>query len=505
MILLRRIFLFSIIALTIANCTKLDTTTVGQDLIPAVDDVKTFASDTFSLTTENFIFNDSSRGFKGDDVFIGSLPSNTNFGTTNATLYTQFQPLNQFNWRANKDSIAQMPNNGYDSAFLCLGLASNAIDGGIYGDSTLNTTFNVYEIDNTNTTFKSDSTYKLTTNPLINKTGLLGSLTIAPKDIKNLKRYTLKNFTDSTTNQLRIKFNNASGEAYAKRMLKNDSAAASAPFDAFNSPDKFKNAFKGFYIEAINGKSVIRFALANNSYSRLEMWYRYRNAGIKDTANDFFYFNSSIANPYVSASANYIQRAIAGSAMQTASNPGLDNLIYLESTPGSYAKIKLPYIKNFPNKIIHRAELIITEQTQYDPLYFSPQRIYLDVFDTSITPKYKSLPYDFYIPQGSSTADFSYFGGQRKLVGNGFGNTVSQYSFNITKHIQYMISHNATNFDMRLYVPYDTRYYAQSTFGYYPNDNLFNFSFPLINLPIFGRVVVGGGNKMKLKITYSNI
>jgi hypothetical protein len=505
MILLKRIFLFCCVAITIANCTKLDTTTLGQDLIPAVDDVKTFASDTFSLTTENFIFNDSSRLFKGDDVYLGSLPFNTSFGTTKATLYTQFQPVTRFNWRAQKDSIAQESNNGYDSAFVCLGLGATTLDGGIYGDSTINTTFNVYEIDNTNTTFKSDSAYRITTDPLINKTGLLGSITIAPKDIKNKNIFYLKQIKDSTINQLRIKFNTGAGQAYAKRMLKNDSLAASAPFDAFNSPDKYKDAFKGFYIEALNGKSVMRFTLANNGNSRLELWYRYKNAGVRDTVNDFFYFNPSSTNPYVSASANYIQRTTAGSAMQTASNLGLDNLIYLESTPGSYAKIKMPYIKNFPNKIIHRAELIVTEQTQYDPLYFSPQRIYLDVFDTSLTPKFKSLPYDFYIPQSSSSADFGYFGGDRKLVGDGLGNTVSQYKFNVTKYIQSMISHNETNFNMRLFVPYDTRYYVQSTNGYYPNDNLFNFNYPLINLPIFGRVVVGGGNKMKLKITYSNL
>jgi Domain of unknown function (DUF4270) len=506
--LLKRIILFFCVAITVANCTKLDTTTVGQDLIPPIDGINTLASDTFSLTTENFIFNDSSRLFKGDDVYVGSLPSSVNFGTTKATLYTQFQPLTKFNWRAPKDSISQAANtnNGYDSAFVCLGLASTALDGGIYGDSMQNTTFNVYEIDNTNLTFKSDSAYKITTDPLINKTGLLGSLTIAPQDIKKLKKFKIKSFIDSSINQLRIKFNTGAGQAYAKRMLMNDSAdGVINPLNAFNSPDKYKAAFKGFYIEAVNGKSVIRFTLANNANSRLEVWYNYRNNGVRDTTADFFYFNPNSGNPYISASANYIQRTIAGSAMQTASNPGLDNLIYLESTPGSYAKIKLPFIKNFPNKFIHKAELIITEQTQYDPLYFSPQRLYLDVFDTSVAPKYKTLPYDFYIPQGGSSADFGYFGGQRKLVGDGLGNTVTQYSFNVTKHIQSMISHNAPNYDMRLYVPYDTRYYVQSTFGYYPNDNLFGFNFPLINLPIFGRVVVGGGNKMKLRIVYSNI
>jgi hypothetical protein len=46
--------------------------------------------------------------------------------------------------------------------------------------------------------------------------------------------------------------------------------------------------------------------------------------------------------------------------------------------------------------------------------------------------------------------------------------------------------------------------------GYYYNfgDNFNNLVWPLVNSPVFGRVVVGGGTggyKMKLRVIYSNI
>ena len=502
MTIFKQLFSLTLICTAFSYCTKIDSTTIGQDLIPVVDNVNTFATDTFSITAENGIFTDTTTLLKNDDFYAGSLPSSSTFGTTNASFFIQFQPTGQFSWKAPKDSIAQMSNNGFDSAFICLGLFNSTNASGIYGDSTTPTTFNVYEIDNTSTKFKADSAYRIAVNPNIpylpNK---LGSITIAPNNIDDVKRIKLKNLVDSTTNQLRIPLNTAQGIAYGKRMLSKDTS------NAFNTPATYNTEFKGFYVEAINGKSIMRFTLSANINSRLEMWYRYRKNGVIDTTADFFYYNANLFSAYVSAGTNYINRNITGSALAAASNPGIDNQIYLESTPGSFAKIRIPFIKSFPNKIIHKAELIISEIQPADPLYYSPTRLYLDAFDTAST-KFLSYPYDLYLNNG--TADLAAFGGFKKLVGDGLGNTISQYTFNITKNVQRMVTSNKTNYDLRLYAPYDTKFYSQRK-NYYVGDADGLFNFPFVTLPIFGRVVVGGGTgsnptyKMKLRLVYSNI
>ena len=484
------------------SCTKIDTTSIGSGLIPPVDGVNTLRTDTFTLTTENGIFNDTSLFAKGEDYVIGNLPFNSNFGSTRASLFVQFGPSFQFNWAAPKDSIAQMSNQGFDSAFVSLGLSDAAIAPNMYGDTMMPITYNVYLIPPTVTNFKPDSAYRIAVNPNINYTSLLGTITIAPKDIDNQRSYKLKNVTDSVRNMLRIPLNTAAGIAYAKNMLTRDTT------NDFKNATNYRAAFKGFYIEAVGGGAIARFNFSTSNNTRLEMWYRYRKGGVVDTTNAFFFYNANVNLPYLSSACNYINRNTTGSAMLAATSPGVDNIVYLESTPGSFARIKLPTIKSLGSKLVHQAELVITEvATTYDPSYFAPNRLYLDVFDTASANSFKTVPLDFYILNGGG-ADLNYFGGLKKVVTNTIGANVNEYKFNVTKYIQSMLTRNSTNYDMRLYSPYSVRFYTQRTGGYFRPDDTF-FNYPFINLPTLGRVVVGGGNhptaKMKLIITYSNI
>jgi hypothetical protein len=121
----------------IASCTKIDTTTVGQGLIPPVDGVNTLLADTFTINCENGLFNiDSSVLFKTDDNVLGYTQPNAQFGSTTANMYVQFHPTSGFNWRAKRDSIIIVNQGttvqGFDSAFLCLGLYTSATDAGFW-------------------------------------------------------------------------------------------------------------------------------------------------------------------------------------------------------------------------------------------------------------------------------------------------------------------------------------------------------------------------------------
>ena len=487
-----------LITITITNCTKIDSTTLGSDLIPSIDNVNTFQTDTFSLSTENGLFNDTSLVFKTDQHLLGNTALNPNFGQTNATVFVQFNPGFQFSWPNKADSLNN-PFGDLDSAFVCLELSASANDNAIFGDSLTPMTFEVYRVTGTN--FKQDSIYRLAVNPNITDDGIpIASITLAPRDINNLKFFTLKQRKDSIVNQLRIPLN-ATGRSWAKgQLLLKDTT------NTFNSGTSFTTAIKGFAIKATGGNAIMKFNLSQSISSRFEMWYRYRKNGSQDTTNQFFFFNTGASNPWLSASANYVRRNLSGTTLLTATAPGIDNTLYIESTPGSFARIKMPHIKALGNKIIHRAELIITEAGANNPTLYSPSRMYLDVIDSAVPAKFKAVPFDFYIT--GNAADLNYFGGQRKYVLDGLGNTVSQYTFNVSKYIQSLISHGKPNCDFRLYAPYDSRYYSNAV-GYFQDIQSTFFLFPVINLPTFGRVIVGGGvhptSRMRLKITYSNI
>lgn len=499
----------------ITSCTKLDTTTIGQGLIPAVDNVNTFATDTFTISVDNGIFNDTSRLLKSDDHILGYTQNNTQFGNTDARIYAQFNPSFGFKWKGIKrDSIITVnqgtTQNGYDSAFLCLGLYTSATDNGIWGDTSQTITFDLYRV-NTTATFKADSNYRLATDPNITDDNvIIGTVNVKPSDLRKYNRYKLKQTWDSVNNQIRIPLNNIGKAWVQSNWLGQDDTTAG--FNAMKDLIKFTALNKGFYVKARNtGNTLFKVALANNQASRFEVWYKYKDAGKIDTANQFFYFNSNPSDPWVSANANHIIRNTSGSAMDLATTPAPDNFMYIESTPGSFANIKIPHLKGFPKKMVHRAELIVQEDPAFrSAQFYAPTRLLLDCIDTAnVSPKkFRSVPFDYYIV--TSQVDFDYFGGDRKSRTDAItGNPHSTYTFNVTKYVQNVCTGSLPNFDFRLYAPFDTRNYSQSL-GYYSNfgSSFNNTIWPLINPTAFGRVVLGGGTgnyKVKLKIIYSNI
>ena len=96
------------------NCTKLDTTSIGSDLL-AVDNVNTFADTLFINSTQGF-FNDSTYISKYDDYTVGSISNDPLFGTTQASIFMQLKPpFYPYYFGGYKDTLV-----AYDSVVLCL-------------------------------------------------------------------------------------------------------------------------------------------------------------------------------------------------------------------------------------------------------------------------------------------------------------------------------------------------------------------------------------------------
>jgi hypothetical protein len=489
--------LFSVVALAAvlfsSRCTKIDSTTLGQDLIPPIDGVNTLLTDTFTITTENGIFTDTSRFNKTDNYLLGQLVTDPLFGRTDATIYTELKPAFQFQWRAKLDSILAQPGGGYDSSFLSLAYVPGSLEKGVYGDSNSVVSFRVWAITN-NSNFNKDSSYLIANDPNIPHSQLIGTASVKPSDLKNQQVVVLKRDTFRLNNVIRFRLN-ATGDNIMRDLLTKDTN------NVFKNDDNFRSYFKGFVIEPVGsgGNAIMKISLTDLK-TRLEVWYRFTKNGVADTSFDAFSFNSLSGNPYRCASANHVKRNLTGAAVNNYLAPGVDSVIFLQSTPGTFATIKVPYIKSFPNKIIHRAELVMEENPAFSSiLYTSPLNIYMDVFDTAPN-KFRTVPFDFYfINPITGPADFTYFGGNRKILSDGGGER-SQYTFNITKYLQGMISRNDPYYHFRLYCPFDIRYHNQ----YVPG-----IPWPVITTPTFGRVVLGGGNsvryRMKLRVIYSNI
>jgi hypothetical protein len=474
--------LFSIAFISFfSSCKKINEgTTLGGGLIPAVDNITTFDT-TLEVEAYNDLFtltNDSVRLTGSEIHYLGNITNDPLFGTSAGTIFAQFKPsAYKFSFPfASLDSLI-----GLDSVVLVLNYNST------FGDSTVPQTVNVYEMDQSND-FRQDSSYLIRENNFT-YSNMLGSGSYTPMFLND----SVYLFKDSAINQLRIRLN----DAFGQRLLTYDSATA------YGSDSLFNTAFKGFAITpGGSGNALIGINLSN---SKLSIYYRYKHSGILDTTVTDFTFTPTCA------SANYLQRDYSGS--QLAAYAGQTNpadLVFLQNTPGSYATIKIPGLKDFAktNRIIHLAELDI--QQVYDPsdeTFAAPEYLYLDAYD-SAKSYFRSIPYDVSTPDattGSLILANPKFGFLGKLQTDAGGHSVTAWRFDISRYVQHLVNATETPYTLRLYTPFFARnYFKVSGTDYYYA--------PYINSTIAeGRVRVYGGlpntnpERMRLRIVYSKL
>ena len=473
-------FSFSLILL-IAYCKKLnEATDLGDDILPGVDGVNTFDT-TLTVEAYNSIFDpakDSVYIGAGSDHILGSITNDPFFGRTTATIFLQFKPEvypYTFVSGVKKDSLY------IDSVVVVLGWTAN------WGDTTIRQHVSVYEMDQSNV-FRADSFY-LVRNQSFIYSNLLGSKDFYPYELND----SLKSFQDTTAGQLRIRLSNSFGD----RLLDYDST------NAYKTDSAYGANVKGLAIvpDASQGNALMSFALYNNPKTKLAIYYRYTKGGQEDTTVSYFGFTAS------SAHHNYINRMVAGSSLAAASaSPTEDPLIYLINTPGSYATVKIPGLRNLSNRIINSAEFIVEQVYDLsDNNLTPPNGILLDVYDSSLSD-YKYVPYDF-IPDnsGAGLVDFGVYG---RNTTDGSGNPIRVWKFPITRYVQNILTKKEPLHDFRLVSSVSIAERVRT--GYLTNTGDYTYFQSFINSKYaFGRVRVGGGNhptqKMRLRIVYTKI
>jgi len=243
-------------------------------------------------------------------------------------------------------------------------------------------------------------------------------------------------------------------------------------------------------------KALAYFGLSDVAKTKLRVYYRTPG---KDTLAAEFTFTGY-------ANANIIKRSISGSeyAVNIASSSKNKDKLYIQSSPGSRAILTIPGLKGLNNRVIHKAELIMPILPSAENNNFTvPNFIFLDQVD-SANNRYVTLKNDFVLSNTSAVGyNYETFGGVPRN---------NQYSFDISRFVQLVVTEKVPVLSFRTYAPYSTvpYYYLPNTPGY----TALSLSQVLtVNYPIsYGRVVIAGGSalnapnsRMRLRIIYSKI
>lgn len=468
--------LFALIIIGV-GCTKIKSTDIGIGLIPAVDNINTFDT-VLEVVTENFIADDSTypRLFPNSNggiptLIAGKISNDPQFGSTTGSLSFYYKPdIYPYSFEtAFKDSLY------LDSVVLTLKWSGLTV-----GDTNRLQKFNVHVLEFTP---KYDSAYRISDNILYDRQ--IGSKTFAPSILND----SLFLFRQKTNNQLRIRLD----DAFGRELLKLDSSAGKP----FSNDSLFRKFLPGLAVipdaNTTSANALMGFNLSDTS-SCIRIYYRYTLGGKLDTTHKSFRYGMN------AGFVNNIKRNYQGSEIQAAAQPGIDSVVYIQTTPGSYAKIRVPSFNGFKakkgNVLVHAAQLVMTQVPsigQNDDLFPAPDLLYLDYDDTV---KNTRQPFIFDAFPGGSL-DPSTFGGVRRDIAGPAGTVNSQYTFNLTRYIQGVITRNDSFFPMYLSSPYIISY---ATPAIYTG----------LNQLIKGRVKLGGGNnrsgkKMYLRIVYSKL
>ncbi len=491
---MKKIFYFSIVLiLFVSACTRISSTDIGGGLIPPIDGVTT-KDTTFDITTDLFENFDSARIYKLDNQVLGYL-NDPLFGKTNASMFFELKPsFFPFVFPVAKDSIL------LDSVVLILSAR------GFYGDTTQPLTLNVNEISPTaNFDYLRNYPANYPPNPSID---IAPTALVAPTTL-NLRRIgdSVNNRFENAKNQIRIPLN----KSFGQRLINYDST------NAYASDSAMRNYFRGFRITAnTTGNALLKVNLQDTN-TKLALYYNYKrrdtaNKG-RDTIATVFRFNN-----FGSGLANIVTRDRAGSQIVTYLNPNNqpDSLLYLQTTPGTFARLRVNKgLINLGNNIIHRAEIVVQQvqdaTNNLDKVLTPPRYLLLSTWDsTVVTPVkgiLKNIPGDYTISQ--SGPNVGQFGGFIVYKDLPTQTSTATYTFDVSRYVQGIVTRKDSLFDMRLYAP------SNDSISYsppYPN-NLSKITYTLTpgvgNDAADGRVRVGGGNhsrfRMRLRVIYSKL
>lgn len=500
------LFLGSFIIL-FAACTKISSTEIGTELIPAVDGVNT--KDTIITVYAKNAGTDTISPTLSQNHVVGRIDDPL-FGTTDARINFQLSlPASNFYFESTKGNLL------LDSVVLVLSY------NGIWGDSTKPVMLHVNELDNNNgQTFSPDTTagqydayiksYSGTYDNTVKfaaSTSLNNEYptTVYPTTLEDSVRHY---FADSGINMIRIRLN----DAFGTRLLNYDTLSA------YKNDSTFHNYLKGLQVYADSGSynnALLKIGLTDAN-TKLALYYRYHPADsaatVMDTTVKYFTVKGDCAH------SNYIARDRSKgeiNAYMPPNNAGgiNDDLIYLQAGPGTYATVTIDSLalESMPNYIIHRAELLMEQAADFSSdTYLTPPNLFLLAKDDTsqfLVPGFdtSNISTADAIISSSYLANYSDFGGVPKK--NTTTNLYS-YSFNISRYVQGVITKNNKQHPLVLYAPFNKPFKLYESVPYISSRGYVSSS--PTNAAGCGRVRLYGGDgdltnshRMRLHVVYS--
>ncbi len=478
--------ILSVFLLSLSACKKInESTELGYDLIPPIDGVNTFDT-SLSIISDNFLFNDSTETDFADDLAIGTITNDPEFGTTRADAYITLRPIVYggvpFLTRV-MDSLT------VDSVVLQLAYK------GAFGDTMTPLTYTVQEVDD-NSDFHDTAFYRYSHPDFALEPLVLGSKTFSISQVNDSIPVIRPRDTTKVANVVRITLNNYLGT----RLMSFDTTG-------YKDDSTFKERFKGLAIKSDPGTgNALAYFSANDVNTKLTVYYKARINGVDSSSRAEFVHIYVAPQTEVKRTApvnfrhgqaNLIKRTNSGNyAAYLANGNPSDDQVYIRTAPGSYATLKVPGLSGLPNAVVHRAELIVYKiPSALDNIFTPPARLFLDKINDAGDSAYV-FHKDLY--NNSGALQFNVFGGTPDA--NGI------YKFNISRHVQDVLTRKDPNYAIRIYAPMRTRLYFPPITG-----QKTPFEYQVLTQPANGRVVLAGGNypdasrRMRLRIIYSKI
>ena len=389
----------AILLLVVAWGCKQGDQTLGVDLLPGVKILDTrYHQEKTSISTS--VYTDTKiRVDRPKYNLLGSF-NDPVFGRTDASFVAQFRlPFYR----------AFLPTAAIDSAVLIMTYKT------IYGDTVSSQNLQVYELASSlNYEAKYLSSFNVGN---LAATEPIGTGNFIPKFRTDSTK------VDTTTQVIRVR-------------LKNSFGSSLIGIDSLNlaSSDLFLKVFKGLYIRStpISRKgtlvSIINAPMANTTESNPRIFLYYHDAK-SDTLSYGCEITTNSAN--VASYVHDYSNARFNPNLNKENNT--DSLIYIQPTGGIKSKILVPSLstwKDSANYAINKATLtfhadtIMSDSRRYE----MPKRLYLtlDSLGTEIFP-------------ADSKLSSSYYGGF-------YDATTATYSFNVTQHLQQIITGKKQNY-----------------------------------------------------------
>jgi hypothetical protein len=457
---------FLFFAALLYSCTKIITTDIGSDLLPPVDAITT--KDTvIEIATKNTGYDTIAVGISDDHV-LGYI-NDPLFGKTTASVNFQVAPATvPLSFGISRDSIIM------DSVVLCLKYTST------WGDTLPHLKLHVYSMD-PEVVFDNDVVYNNTKTfakgPELTENNIAKDVDITKlNDIDTTKGV----YTEVATNQIRIRLNKSLGET----ILGLDSSTF------YTSDSSFYNGLRGLIIEPeTTGHALISINLTDTT-TRLALYYHRENGG--DTLTRRF-----IPNVLTSASSNRIERNREGTQIPSYVNSADSNqdLVFMQTSPGTRALINISKLQTMPNVIVHRAEILMYQVPDASDEYLRPPNLFLSAYNSDSARTF-AIPNDI-IFTGNTINNLAQFGVAPKQKDGAY-----YYSFDISRYVQGIVTRKDKIYNLQLAAPYNQYIYTDSSFRY-----VVPISSPALNTVAVGRIRLGGGNnsqyKMRLHIVYS--